>query len=87
MGYTHQFDMEVVFVIRSTRMSRRMLTLGEVADRLGCQLWHVQRVFDHGLMPDRRLGRTRYVYEDELPAVRQALHNEGRITRGPAISD
>jgi hypothetical protein len=58
------------------------LTLGQIANRLGCQLWHVQRVFDRGLVNEApRVGRQRVVYPDQIPAVRQALTDAGFLNR------
>jgi hypothetical protein len=56
------------------------LTLGEAAARLGCQLWHVQRVYDRGLLPPpRRVGRCRVVTAEELPVIHKTLARAGFI--------
>jgi hypothetical protein len=56
------------------------ITLGEAAQRLGTQLWKVQRLFDRKfLAPPRRLGRTRMVRESELPLIREKLREAGYL--------
>jgi hypothetical protein len=54
------------------------LTLGQVAEQLGCQLWQVQRVVDCGLVPPPiRLGRLRGVPRGQLGEYRRALKEQG----------
>jgi hypothetical protein len=56
----------------------RLLTLGQLATQLRCQLWQIQRLFDRGLLPPaRRVGRMRVVDEADIDAVRQALVRAG----------
>lgn len=58
----------------TTATLSRVLTLGQVADRLRAQLWQVQRVVDRKLVPEpARVGRNRVVLDDDLPAYRMAL--------------
>ncbi|HEX5269602.1 MAG TPA: hypothetical protein VFW33_03895 [Gemmataceae bacterium] len=72
----------------TTATLARLLTLGQVADRLRAQLWQVQRVIDRGLVPDPpRLGRNRVVCVEDLPAYRTALAVAGFLKgeeAGPA---
>lgn len=66
-------------------MAEKLLTLGEAAERLGTQLWKVQRVFDRKRLPEpRRVGRTRVVPETDLPRVEKALREAGLMKREPA---
>jgi DNA-binding transcriptional MerR regulator len=56
------------------------LTLGAVANRLGCQPWQVRRLFERGLLPEpRRVATYRVVAEEDLPAVEKALKEAGYI--------
>jgi len=55
-------------------------TLGDVADRLGCQTWQVRRLFETGrLPPAKRIGLYRVVPASDLPAVEQALIKAGYL--------
>ena len=60
-------------------MSTPYLLPGEAARRIGphVQSWQVTRVFQRGLMPETRIGRTRVVHEDQLPLLRDALIRAG----------
>jgi hypothetical protein len=50
------------------------LSTGDVARRLKCQVWQVQRVCERGLYPEPpRLGGHRLFRKSELPAMRKAL--------------
>ena len=57
-----------------------LLTIGEVARRLGCDSWHVRRVYERGLMPPaQRVGRHRAVPLGDLPAMKKALLAAGYL--------
>jgi hypothetical protein len=59
-------------------LTDKLLTLGDVAQRLGCQLWQVARVIDRGLYPQpARIGCYRVLSVDDLPAMRAALVRAG----------
>jgi hypothetical protein len=63
-----------------------LLTLGQVADRLGCQLWHVQRAIDRGFAPPPGLvGRWRVYSEADLPTLRMALALAGYLSLDAAL--
>lgn len=56
------------------------LTLGQVADRLGVQLWRLQRAIDRGLVKCAgKVGRQRVVEESDLAAIRKALAEAGYL--------
>ena len=56
------------------------LMMGEAARRCGVETWQAQRVIDRGLYGAvHRLGRIRYILEDELPAFRAALERGGYL--------
>lgn len=58
----------------------QMLTLGQVAKRLGCLRWQVQRLFEREMLPDRyRVGLLRVVPESELDDVRRAAREAGYV--------
>lgn len=60
--------------------SQPFLTIGAVATRLGCQPWHVRRLFERGLLPPAvRLGVYRVVDEDDLPKIEKALRQAGYL--------
>jgi hypothetical protein len=60
----------------------KYLTLGEVAERLGCQVWRVGRLFDRGLLPEpRRVGKNRVVPEEDLPTVERVLRGAGYLKK------
>jgi hypothetical protein len=54
-----------------------MLTAPQVAKLLGCKYWHLRRVFDLRLVHAPKVGPTRVITEDQLPAIRRALISEG----------
>lgn len=59
------------------------LSLGEVANRLGCQLWQVSRIFDRELLPAaQRIGRNRVVPESRLAEIRLVLREAGFLKAG-----
>jgi hypothetical protein len=64
-------------------LTDNLLTLGDVAQRLGCQLWQVARVIDRGLFPQpARVGCYRVLSLDDLPAMRAALIKAGFLKEG-----
>jgi DNA-binding transcriptional MerR regulator len=64
------------------------LTIGAVARRLGCQAWHVRRLFERGLLPPApRLGVYRVVPVADLPRVEQALRGAGYLPETAGVSD
>jgi len=57
-----------------------LMTLGEVAAALGCQWWHVVRLYQRKLLPEPpRVGKNRVVRRQELPVVRSALKKAGYL--------
>ena len=51
-----------------------ILTTREVAELLGVETWRVQRVFEHGDLPEpARFGGRRAIQSDSLPAIVDAL--------------
>jgi predicted DNA-binding transcriptional regulator AlpA len=58
------------------------LTLGQVAERLGCQSWQVLRLFQRGLLPEPpRIGINRVVHRDRIPEIKAALEKAGFLKR------
>jgi hypothetical protein len=58
----------------------RVLTIGEAAERIGAQTWRLQRLIARGLFPEpQRIGRTRVVLEDDLPAIAEAMRQAGYL--------
>ena len=61
-------------------MSKNILTIGEVADQLGCQAWKIRRVIRDGLLPEPdRLGTYRVFLASDIPRVRAALKTAGYL--------
>jgi hypothetical protein len=58
-----------------------LLTLGQVALRLGCGLlpWHLDRLCSRELVPYRRAGRLRLIREPDLGAVLTAARAAGYV--------
>ena len=56
-------------------MSENMnMTLGQIAEHFGCEVWMVRNLFKRGLLPEPdRVGQYRYVPRSQLPQVRKAL--------------
>ncbi len=62
----------------ATAAAKRLLTLGQCASRLECQLWQIQRIVDRGMVPEPpRVGKYRVFAESDLPALRSALAKAG----------
>jgi len=60
--------------------ANEFLTLGQVAQKYGCQAWQVLRLFTRGILPEAaRVGRARVVHVGDLPAVEKALRECGYI--------
>lgn len=58
----------------------RILTLGEVADQLGCRLWQVRRLYERGLVPPAmRVRGMRVIYEEQMPAIKMELQKAGYL--------
>jgi hypothetical protein len=59
---------------------RGILTVGQVATRLGVQTWQVVRMFERKLLPEPpRLGRARVIREEDVPAIAEALRKGGYL--------
>lgn len=57
-----------------------LMTLGEVADHFGVQVWRVRRLFDRGLYPEPdRVGQSRVIPAKDLPKVEAALKEAGYL--------
>ena len=57
-----------------------VLTLGDVARRLGCRPWQVRRLYERGLLPEpTRVGTYRVVHHRDLAAVTAALRDAGYL--------
>lgn len=57
-----------------------LMTLGQVADNLGVQVWRVRRLYERGILPEPpRFQRSRLVRRDDLPAVKEALEKAGYL--------
>jgi hypothetical protein len=57
-----------------------LITSGEIADRLGVQLWRVQLAINKGLIrPAGRVGRNRVFHEHDLAAIADALRAAGYL--------
>ncbi len=57
-----------------------ILTLGGVAQRLGCPIWKIRRLFERGLMPPAsRVGAYRVVAAADLPLIESALRAAGYL--------
>jgi hypothetical protein len=60
--------------------SKRFLTTGEAARRLGAAEWQVARLFVRNLLPEpARFGRYRLIDESDLPQLREALVEAGYL--------
>jgi hypothetical protein len=56
------------------------LTIGQAAQRLGCQTWQVRELYKRKkLPPAARLGVYRIIHEDELPTIAAALSKAGYV--------
>jgi hypothetical protein len=67
----------------ATAAAEKLLTLGQAADRLRCQVWIVQRLLDRQLFTRfAYVGRNRVVAEDELDALKAALAAAGYLQAG-----
>jgi hypothetical protein len=63
--------------------SQTVLTLGQVAKRLGVQVWQVGKIYERRLLPEpRRAGILRIVAEDDLPAIEAALRKANYLPAG-----
>lgn len=55
-----------------------LLTMGEVARRLGCPMWRVKRIFEQGRLPPAlRIGDRRVVPVEGLEEIRAVLLSRG----------
>ncbi len=65
-------------------MSKPTLTTGEVAEKLGVGANHVRYVYQSGKVPEPpRVGTTRAIPADQVPAVAEALKEMGRLPSKP----
>jgi hypothetical protein len=56
------------------------LTLGEIAAKLGTQLWQVQRIVDRRLVPrPERVGPNQIFREGQVELVQEALARAGYL--------
>jgi DNA-binding transcriptional MerR regulator len=61
-------------------MSSPVYTTGDIAKRLGCQVWQIRRLYERGLLREpARAGAYRVVAESDVPAVEQALRIAGYL--------
>jgi hypothetical protein len=59
----------------------KLLTLDECADRLGVQVWRIQRLIDRRLFTKFWfVGRTRAIEQDDLPALAAAQAGDAGLT-------
>ncbi len=65
-----------------------VLTLGAVAQRLGCPIWKIRRLFERGLVPPAaRVGAYRIVAAADLPLIESALRAAGYLPTVVEASD
>ena len=56
----------------------QFLTSGQVANRFGCKIYHVHRIFDMGMLPQPpRVGKQRVIDPELLPLIRESLLKAG----------
>jgi DNA-binding transcriptional MerR regulator len=61
-------------------VNKLAMTLGDVADHFGCEVWQVRRLYErHLLPPAARIGMYRIVDPDDLPKVEAALREAGYL--------
>jgi hypothetical protein len=59
---------------------KKPIGLTEAAQWLHCQNWQIGRLMDKGLFAARgKVGKNRYVYASDLPALRDALIHAGYL--------
>jgi excisionase family DNA binding protein len=64
-----------------------MLTVPEIARRLGCETWKVRRLYEDGTLADPpRAGLTRLIPKAELARIRRLLLARGYLTAEAGIS-
>jgi DNA-binding transcriptional MerR regulator len=57
-----------------------VLSIGQIAEELGCEAWQVRRLFQRGLLPPAaRVGPFRVATRDELPVIEKALRKAGYL--------
>ncbi len=62
-----------------------VMTLGDVARRLGCHVWQVRRLYERSLLPEPpRVGSYRVVHGPDLPRVAEALRAAGYLCQAAA---
>jgi hypothetical protein len=60
----------------------KLLTLGQIARRYGCQLWQVRRLYERRLLPEpQRVSTYRVLTEADVPLVEAALRKAGYLGR------
>jgi hypothetical protein len=72
----------------STDTRAEVLTIGEVAEQLGIQLWRLRRAYDRripGMPEGQRVGKVRCFVRGDLEAIRDALTRGGYLNRKEAI--
>jgi DNA-binding transcriptional MerR regulator len=58
------------------------LTIGAVAQRVGCRPWQIRRLFERGLLPEPpRVGAYRVVPVADLPKIIDALREAGYLPK------
>jgi len=58
----------------------RLLSVGEAAERIGCQSWRLAYAYRKGLLPEPpRAGRHRLVREADLPTIAAVLRRAGLL--------
>jgi DNA-binding transcriptional MerR regulator len=63
-------------------MSSGLLTIGEIAARLGVKRWQVRALFTRSILSEpSRIGAYRVIAERDLPVVEQALREAGYLPK------
>jgi hypothetical protein len=61
-----------------------VLSMGQVADLIGCQTWKIRRLIGRGLLPEPvRIGVVPIFHRDQLPAIRERLREAGYLPGSP----
>jgi len=60
-----------------------LLTMGQAAQRLHCQVWHIRRLYERGILPEPpRFGRYRTVRSADLAEIERLLCEHGYLPAG-----
>ena len=64
-------------------IGKKLLTPGQVAQELGCQVWQLTRLYELGLLPEPpRVGRCRILTRADVPGIKAALRKRGHLPVG-----